>query len=161
MRRTVGFAFFTLLCCACLLAGTPFTKPSKSRITYTKTTEDDIASPYDTVFEPSRDSVSVAGFEKTLRSNRESMYFTNNTARTVAGMQIEITYLDMEGRMLHKTTHTTSTEIPSGETRLIDFPSFDRQGLYYYHLSPLPPRASRATPFRAKVRILHALIPAR
>lgn len=111
----------------------------------------------DTVFAP--DSVTAAGFEKPLRAVRESMFITNSTGRPVESLSIEITYLDMQGRQLHKVSHEVSTDIPPGETRRVEVPSFDRQGLFYYHLSPLPARATRATPFRADVKVRYICHP--
>lgn len=102
--------------------------------------------------------ITVAGFEKTLRSSRESMFVTNHSALPVTALQLDITYKDMSGRMLHRQSQWVSADIPPGETRMVAIASFDRQNLFYYHLSPLPPRATRATPFKVWVevpRIIH------
>ncbi len=112
----------------------------------------------DTVFAP--DSVTVAGFEKPLRAVRESMFVTNRTGRDIAGLAVDIVYLDMQGRMLHKATHRIDVSIPAGETRRVEITSFDRQGLFYYHLSPLPQRATRATPFKVNVSVKYVCVPA-
>lgn len=106
--------------------------------------------------------ITVAGFEKTLRSSRESMFVTNHTELPVCALQLDITYKDMSGRMLHKQSQWVSADIPPGETRMVAVMSFDRQNLFYYHLSPLPPRATRATPFKVWVevpRIIHSNSP--
>lgn len=142
--------------------GTPFTKPARpGRAPGTERMSKAAkrVSPYDTVRTPAADSIVVAGFEKTLRSNRESMYVSNRTSSPIEGLGIDITYLDMKGRMLHRSSHDISETVPAGETRLVDLLSFDRQGLYYYHLSPVPSRASRATPFQVKVAVSYILIP--
>lgn len=140
-----------------LLSGTPFTKPVKYGRTGKRSIEGKIDLPNDTFWSPPRDSVGVSGFEKTLRSSRESMYITNNTLSDVAGAGITITYNDMDGRMLHKVSHDIDVDIPYGETRMVDIPSFDRQGLYYYYLSPLPVRANRATPFKVDVEVKYII----
>lgn len=136
-----------------LSSGVPFTKPSKTRKSSNE--KDRYETTFDTIYAPSRDSIAVAGFEKPLRSAYESMYITNKTASKVDGMGIEITYSDTEGRMLHRVSHDISAEIPSGETRLIEVKSFDRNGLYYYRLSPVPPRAKHATPFDVTIKVTY------
>lgn len=103
------------------------------------------------------DSVAVAGFEKPLRAVRETMFVTNRSSRRIDGVGLEITYTDMRGKMLHKAVHSLACEVPAGETRRVEVPSFDRSGLLYYHLSPVPQRAQRATPFDVQVRVLYLL----
>jgi len=112
---------------------------------------------YDTIV-PGGDSVVVAGFEKPLRAVRESMFITNHLSHPVEGAVLEVTYLDTHGRMLHKATHQINVRIPTGETRRVEIPSFDRQGLFYYKLSTLPPRAKQATPFDVKVQTTQVFI---
>ncbi|MCI9054986.1 MAG: hypothetical protein HFJ87_07595 [Muribaculaceae bacterium] len=105
------------------------------------------------------DSLAVAGFEKPLRAVRESMFITNKSSVAVEGLELEITYLDMKGRMLHKVTRKITVDLPSGETRRVEVPAFDRQGLFYYKLSPVPARATQATPFDVKVKICKVFLP--
>ena len=150
----------TLVCAAAAGAATPFTKPARAKKP-AKNSPTSAVAPLarDTVFAPPADSVAVAGYEKTLRSTRESMFVTNTTARPLEAMEIEVTYFDLSDRMLHRVSHDLSTEIPAGETRMIDVPSFDRQGLYYYHLSPVPRRAQSATPFKVAVQVKYIVQP--
>lgn len=115
----------------------------------------------DTIAFPGTDSIVVAGFEKTLRATKESMIVTNNTSREITAIGLDITYLDMKGRMLHRTTRSIQLPegLPPGESRMVSIPSFDRQGLFYYHHSPKPRRATQATPFRVAVTVSHICIP--
>ena len=108
---------------------------------------------------PSFDSVIVSGFEKPLRSMRESMFVSNATSRDINSIDLTIDYLDMKGRGLHQATHSVDIEIPAGETRRIEVRAFDRSSLFYYHLSPVPPRAKHATPFNVKVTIKYVTHP--
>lgn len=107
-------------------------------------------------------AVVIAGFEKGLRAVRESMFVTNRSGRDISAIWLTITYKDMDDRMLHKASHTVEIDIPAGETRMVEVPTFDRQNLFYYHLSPLPPRAKHATPFKvwAEVeKVTHPITP--
>lgn len=107
----------------------------------------------DTVYDP--DSLTVAGFEKLLRDRRESMFIINSGSRHISALGMKIVYRDMKGRMLHTATHSVAVDLPAGETRRVEVPAFDRSGVWYYHLSPLPPRARRATPFKVAVTITY------
>lgn len=102
---------------------------------------------------PAADSIGIAGYEKTLKATRESMLVINRSSQPFEAIKLEIAYLDMAGNMLHKATHMVDVSVPPGETRMVNVPTFDRQGLFYYHLSPVPTRAVRATPFEVKVSV--------
>lgn len=141
-----------------LMGGKPFSKPAKSLKKYDLDSRE-IPLRFDTLAAPAPDTIAVAGFEKTLRSSRETMYVTNHSTLPIMGIALEITYSDTDGRMLHKALHNVDADIPSGETRMISVPSFDRQAVFYYYLSPRPVRSPSATPFKAAVRILYCLIP--
>lgn len=103
------------------------------------------------------DSVLVAGFDKPLRVGRESMFVTNGTADTIAGMGIEVEYLDMSGRQLHRAAHPVRCLIPPAQTRRVEIPSFDRAGAFYYRLSAVPRRATQATPFDVRVTVTYII----
>ncbi|MDE6300781.1 MAG: FxLYD domain-containing protein [Muribaculaceae bacterium] len=114
---------------------------------------------HDTVTAPPADSVSLAGFEKPLRSVRESLFVTNSTSRPVTGVTIELSYYDMHGNLMHRAVREVTVTLPAGETRRVEFPAFDRQQLFYYHRSPLPRGASQATPFDVTARVVNSIHP--
>ncbi len=138
---------------------TPSRTRTSAAVTHRRATE--VQEAADTVLLPATDSITVAGYEKTLRATTESMIITNHTACEVTAIGLDITYLDMKGRMLHRVARsvTPPSGIPSGESRMVSVPSFDRQGLFYYHLSPRPKRASRATPFKVAVKVSYITHP--
>lgn len=156
--RQIFLLLLVLSVCVAGNARTPFTKPVRPPRVQPSGDAAQVA-PFDTVWQPAPSEIRVAGYEKTLRSTRESMYISNSTDAPVAGLGLEVTYYDTDGRMLHRASHDITADIPGGETRLVDIPSFDRQNLYYYYLSPVPPRASRATPFKTSVEVKYILTP--
>lgn len=87
----------------------------------------------------------LSGYDKPLNANRETMFVTNLTRQTATALDLEITYYDMTGRMLHSARQHVTCEIPAGETRLIEFPTWDRQHSFYYLKSVKPRR--QATPY--------------
>ncbi|MDE6097764.1 MAG: hypothetical protein K2G24_02640 [Muribaculaceae bacterium] len=97
--------------------------------------------------------VSGSGFEKTLRSSIESVFLTNHTDDTVRKVCLDIEYLDTNGRQLHRRNEHFSVEIPPKSTRRLEFRSFDRQNVFYYHLSSRPRTRSNATPFKVRLRV--------
>lgn len=98
-------------------------------------------------------AVSVSGFEKILRSKKESMFLTNNTADTIYRLTITLNYNDINRRQLHSRRESIDILLPPGETRKHDLQSFDRQGTFYYYLSRPPRSNSQATPFRVATRV--------
>lgn len=96
--------------------------------------------------------VRITGFDKRAESSSESFFITNTTDRRLVEVDLVIEYLDMTGRQLHKRRHTLPCDVPPGETRRADIPSFDRQKLFYYCKTPAPARR-QATPFRVNIDI--------
>lgn len=82
--------------------------------------------------------VRFSGYEKTLRSNRETFFVTSLVDREIAAVGFRISYFDSSGRLLHKVSHRKYVAIPPGETRRIDIPSWDKQFTFYYAGSPVP-----------------------
>ncbi len=116
------------------------------------------ASAGDTIREP---DIAISGFEKTLRSTRESLFATNYTSDTISAIAITIDYLDMNGRQLHRRSLTLTPPAPMapGQTRQFEFKSWDSQRVWHYRLS-LPPRTKgQATPFDVMVKVDYAIKP--
>lgn len=107
------------------------------------------AEPLDTI--PCRQGmVSFSGYDKALRSSKETVFVTNLMAdTTVEELRFTITYLDSSRRELHRLSRRVRASVPPGATRRIDFPSWDTQRSFYYHLSP-PPRTS-AIPYSVTI----------
>lgn len=92
------------------------------------------------------------GFDKTVASNIESFFISNSLVETIIGMELDITYIDMKGRQLHKRSVSIDCDIPGGETKRYDIKSWDTQKSFYFHQSVKPKR--QATPFNVKIELL-------
>ena len=90
--------------------------------------------------------ISFVGYDKEPNSNKESFLLVNPSDKKVLGYKVKIDYLDLQGRMLHSRIIEETCEVPAGETRRIDIPSWDTQHTYYYYLGNEPKRV--ATPFK-------------
>lgn len=89
-----------------------------------------------------------SGYEKESNSNKESFILTNPTHETITGFKVKIDYTDLQGRMLHSRIIEESCNIPGGESRKFDIPSWDTQHTYFYYLGNEPKKV--ATPFKVK-----------
>lgn len=106
----------------------------------------------DTIIAPADTLVELSGYDKPLRSTRETMLVTNRLPRAITSLTLTITYLDLEGRELHQVTRTLNDYIPSGATRMVSFRSWDRQQSYWYHLGR-PSRTPGTTPYTIRARV--------
>lgn len=112
----------------------------------------------DTVAPALLDSIAISGYDKPLRSRRESIFVTNRTGRHLSAITVAIDYLDMQGRMLHHADIPLVIDTPPGETRQVTFPSWDRQLSFVYHRSDRSYNR-RGTPYTVTVSIISALSP--
>lgn len=94
---------------------------------------------------PDSAEVLLYGYDKPLRSHRETIFVTNNTRHGINAVAITAQYFDSKGRKFHQTHRRVVVEIPVGETRKVDFPSWDKQQSFYY-VGSKRPRTS-ATPY--------------
>lgn len=97
------------------------------------------------------------GFDKTVGSSIESFFISNGLEETLAGVEVEITYLDMKGRQLHKRSVKIDCDIPAGETKRTDVKSWDTQKSFYFHQSVKPKR--QATPFNVQLSLVSVSFP--
>lgn len=78
------------------------------------------------------DQLKFSGFDKKLRNSKESFFIKNLTDRTLTGVVLYIDYRTPDGRQLTKRLLKLTCDIPSGETRKADIPTFDAQHSFYY-----------------------------
>ena len=97
------------------------------------------------------------GFDKTVTSSMESFFISNALNSEIKGMDIQITYLDMKGRQLHKRNAHIDINIPPHETMRTDIKTWDTQKSFYFHQSAKPKR--QATPFDVKIDLLSLTLP--
>lgn len=105
--------------------------------------------PFDTVA-ATAGMVRFSGYEKTLRATRETVFVSNLSEREIDRVIFHITYRDAQGRQLHETRHCCRLCVPPGETRRLDFPTWDRQFAFYYARSPRP--RVPAIPYTVEIR---------
>lgn len=113
---------------------------------------------FDTVMVVSQADVRLSGYDKPLNSRKESLFISNRTEREITAVEIRITYKDMQGRMLHEMKRLLCADIPSGATRRVEFPSWDRQNSFYYHKGRQP-RVENVTPYSVDCTVIRYISP--
>ena len=103
--------------------------------------------------------ITFSGYDKTLRSHKETILAFNGSKDTITALSIKLTYLDMQGHQLHVRHVTLRQPLPPGERRMFTFPSWDKQNSYYFHRSePGRLRYQSVTPYQIKIKALRAYI---
>lgn len=109
------------------------TRPHLERIPETR--DSALIAPVDTLDASLLDSIALTGYDKPLRSRRESLFVTNATDVRITGLTLSIDYYDMKGAELHHREVVVPADIPPGATRQITFPSWDHQLTFVYYRS--------------------------
>ena len=107
----------------------------------------------DTVVSPKAHTIDINGYDKPLRSRRETFFATNNSKRTTEAIAVTITYFDKSHRQLHERKASLPLVIPAGETRRASLKSWDSELSFYYIRSSVPSRAEQATPYEVKITV--------
>lgn len=98
-------------------------------------------------------AVAVTGYEKPLRSTKETMFIANRlTDATVTAVIMTIDYSDMRGHQLHRRTLTVPVDIAPGQRRLATVRSWDHNKLFYYHINT-PRTTGQATPYSVRITV--------
>ncbi len=116
---------------------------------------DGVELPYDEVAPTGalpQDSLAVEGYDKALRSTKESVRVTNRYSRPLKSLTLNIVYRAVDGgNMLHARKVRVGCDIPPGETRQVEWRSWDRQQRYYYHDTRVIPRSAKAVPYKVEI----------
>lgn len=108
---------------------------------------------FDTIASPEPHTLDVNGYDKPLRSRRETFFATNNAKTDISSIAFTITYYDMSHRMLHKASHRVPVKIPASETRQVSIKSWDTQFAFYHVRSPLPRGTVEASPYEVTISV--------
>ncbi len=108
---------------------------------------------YDTIAAPGIDRVEVKGYDKPLRSRRETFFTTNTGTATIRRIAFTISYYDLDKHLLHRASHNVGADIPPGETRMIGVRSWDVQQAFYYTRSTVGHKSAKATPYDVEIAV--------
>lgn len=156
MSRSLSFSFYTL--CVLMFASAAFgqrTTRHKLRPATAASVVDASADTVqlDTIVAPEPRLLGVNGYDKPLRSRRETFFVTNNSDAELASIAFTITYYDTSRRMLHKVSHHVPVRVPAAETRQVSVKSWDTQFAFYHVRSPLPRGTVQASPYEVAISV--------
>ena len=101
-------------------------------------------------------AVKPYGYDKPLTATREAVFLTNRSGATLTGVELDITYFDMQGRELHRRRVWVDCNIPPEATRRVEFYTWDARKSFYYH-GGKHPRTDRVTPYTVTVTAVRAV----
>ncbi len=102
------------------------------------------------------DSLSISGYDKPLRSLRETFFVHNNYSQILSSISVSFTYRSDDGLMLHSRTINIKCHIPPSETRQLFMTSWDRQYAYYFVDTRIKPRSKGAIPYIVEIEPFYA-----
>ncbi len=97
--------------------------------------------------------IGFSGYDKRPSSKQESLFVTNSWDHHLKRVKVRMTYTDLEGNQIHSEIVTLECDVPPGETRNVTYPSWDKQGSFYYQGST-PPKTDSCTPFDIRLEPL-------
>lgn len=115
---------------------------------------------FDTLAPVARTDVRLSGYDKPLNSRKESLFVSNRLDRDIIALKIRLVYKDTARRTLHETEREIRADIPAGATRLVQFPSWDKQNSFFY-VKGRRPRVANVTPFDVTCTVVHIVSPAK
>lgn len=144
----------SLLLLAVTSVAAPDTRTTRKKLV--KAEQDVTAVTESTTLSP--DSITIADYDKPLRSNYETIFVTNRYQRKLIQITINIDYIDMNGSQLHSRSVTVECEIPPGATRQLHTRAWDRQKAFYHHTTRSKPRSPHARPYKVVVTPVSLLL---
>lgn len=102
--------------------------------------------------------ITLTGYDKPQRATRETMFIKNGSPHHIKSIKIRCDYITTDNRLLHSRDIETKCSVPAGETRQINFKSWDIQQSFHYYRSPKS-RNSSATPYKVKCKITAVTTP--
>lgn len=121
-------------------------KPSTEYIVGSERSNSSIIS--DTLIQP-KNIIRFCGYEKALRSTKETIFIENIRDSTITKIAFTIKYLDSDGRQIHQRSINLKTAIPPKNTRRFDLKSWDSQKSFYYINGEIPRKS--ATPYNISI----------
>lgn len=103
--------------------------------------------------------VTVTGYEKPLRSTKETVLIRlSDDAPVLSAVVLDIEYRDMSGNALHRRSVTLPISQEAGQTRMHVFRSWDVNRVFYYHLNRPPRTTAQGTPYKIAMTVAAAIL---
>lgn len=96
--------------------------------------------------------INFMAYDKKTGASKETFFIDNGSDISLAGVEIEISYFNSSGHLIHKREAEIFQDLPSNETRKVDIVSWDTQKSYHYINSIPSPKGS--TPYTVRFKVL-------
>lgn len=97
------------------------------------------------------DAIKISDYDKPTSSDVETMLVKNNTDKKTWGIELKITYKDIEGNQIHERREIVGEGIEPGKRMMVTLRSWDKQKSYHYYKSRKAKRAS--TPYNVEIKV--------
>ena len=91
-------------------------------------------------------------YDKKTGASKETFFIDNGSDKSLKGIELEISYFNSKGKLIHRRTVEISQPIPAKETRKVDIASWDTQKSYHYINSV--PSQKGSTPYTVRFKVL-------
>lgn len=105
-----------------------------------------------TEFERVSDAVTFMAYDKKASADRETFFVDNGSSVAISSLEVEISYYNTSGKLIHKRTVEINQTFPPKETRKVDISSWDRQKSFHYVNSV--PSTKGSSPYTVRFKVL-------
>lgn len=105
-----------------------------------------------TEFERVNDQLTFMAYDKKASADKETFFVDNGSDATLTALEIEISYFNGSGKLIHKRSVEILQEFPARETRKVDIASWDKQKSFHYINSV--PSTKGSTPYTVRFKVL-------
>lgn len=102
------------------------------------------------------EKLTFMAYDKRTSSATETFFVDNGSDSDLKCLEVEISYFNSAGRLIHKRTVELEQEFPSKETRRADVQSWDKQKSFHYVNSV--PSAKGSTPYTVRFKVLSFIV---
>lgn len=106
---------------------------------------------HESEFEKVSGKLTFMAYDKKASSDKETFFVDNGSPTSLTSLEIEISYFNSSGKLIHRRTVELSDIFPAKETRKVDIPSWDKQKSFHYVNSVPSTKGSSAYSVRFKV----------
>ena len=92
------------------------------------------------------------GYDKKTSAAKETFFVDNGSDISLSGLDLEISYFNSAGKLIHKRKVEINEYFPAKETRKVDIPSWDTQKSYHYVNSV--PGGKGSVPYTVRFKVL-------
>ena len=103
-------------------------------------------------FEKVSEYLTFMAYDKKANASKETFFVDNGSEIPLSAIEVEISYYNSKGKLIHKRTVEISQEFPAKETRRVDIDSWDKQKSFHYINSV--PSTKGSTPYTVRFKVL-------